>query len=96
MRSTLWTLRRRIDRLASEEGSYRIVCAHSGLSPAPASDARFPDQRTATLALELCRAYRRALRQRDPRAPRYDLVVEPTPEHAPLTEHQSTSRRGSL
>jgi len=95
MRSTLWTLRRRIDRLASEEGRYRIVCAHSGLSPAPASDARFPDRRTAGQALELCRAYRRALRQRDPRAPRYDLIVEPTPEHAPLAE-QHTLRRGSL
>lgn len=96
MESTLWTLRRRIDRLASDEGRYRIVCAHSGLSPVPASDTRFPDRQTARLALQLCRAYRHALRQRDPRAPRYDLVVEPTPEHAPLAEPQPSSRRGSL
>jgi hypothetical protein len=96
MRSTLWTLRRRIDRLASDDGIYRIVCVHSGLSPAPVSGVRFPDRKTATLALELCRAYRRALRQRDSRTPRYDLAVEPTPEYAPLAEPTVESRRGSL
>lgn len=91
MQSTLWTLRRRIDRLASDDGVYRIVCAHSGLSPAPVSRARFADRQTASVALGLCRAYRRALRQRDPQTPRYDLLVEPTPEHAPIAERLDRS-----
>lgn len=96
MRPTLWTLRRRIERLASDDGTYRIVCAHSGLSPVPASTIRFPDRQTATVALGLCRAYRRALRNRDPRTPRYTLAVEAVAEHAPLAESQPAARRRSL
>jgi hypothetical protein len=76
MQSTLWTLRRRIERLTAPAGPFRVVDAETGRSPVPVDGCRFDTRRRARTAVGLARAYRHALREYDPRTPRYTLVVE--------------------
>lgn len=96
MQSTLRTLRRQIERLATDGGEYRVVCARTGT--VPVDGLRFPDDVSASLAVALCRAYRRAFRRRDPRAPTYELVAEAVPEASDLGPpiRPIPSRRRSL
>jgi hypothetical protein len=83
METTLWSLRRRIERLAEESGPFRVVTVETGTSPVPVDGLRFDTRSRAERASNLARQYRRALRRRDPRTPRRQLIVETTPEAAP-------------
>lgn len=72
---TLSAIRDRIESLAVADGGYIIVCGRTGERPVPVEDKRFPDRDTAVAAAQTATAYRSVLRQYDPRAPVYDLVV---------------------
>jgi len=72
---TLTELRARIDALASDDGSYYVVCGRTGERPIPVAGKRFPDRERARRAAEATEQYRRTLRRYDPRTPHYDLVV---------------------
>lgn len=73
--TTLGDIRSHIEALASEDGSYVLVCARYGDRPVPAADLRFETRATARLAARATAQYRAALRRYDPRLPRYDVIV---------------------
>lgn len=68
-------LRTRIESLASDGGSYYIICGRTGERPIPVMDARFGSRAVAQDALEAATQYRNELRRYDPRVPDYDLIV---------------------
>jgi len=63
-----------IERLASDDGAYYVVCARSGERPvrSPASGSRPAGRGGRPQATE---QYRAALRRYDPRLPFYDPIV---------------------
>jgi hypothetical protein len=75
----LTTIREQVERLAADAGEYYVVCGRTGERPVPVAGLRFPDRETATTAARTADAYRTVLRQYDPDAPVYDLVVCQTP-----------------
>lgn len=79
MDATLLTLRRRIERLASPDGGYRVVSVETGNSPVPVNGLRFSSRSRGATAALLAQSYRRSLRQWDPRTPTHELVVEEVP-----------------
>lgn len=72
---TLVELRERVESLASDDGSYYVVCGRTGERPVPVAGKRFPDRETAERAAEATAQYRSTLRRYDPRLPAYDLIV---------------------
>lgn len=72
---TLAELRTSIERLASPDGEFYLVCARTGDHPVPSVGMRFTDRATARRAARAVEQYRTALRRYDPRFPYYDVVV---------------------
>lgn len=72
---TLRDLRVRLHALATDEGSFAVVCARSGERPVPIDDLSFSDRRAAREGACLATQYRSRLRRYDPRVARHDLVV---------------------
>ncbi len=72
---TLAQLRARVEELASDGGTYSIVCGRTGDRPVPAVRKRFDEREVAGEALRATEQYRAALRRYDPQLPYYDLIV---------------------
>ena len=64
-----------IEELRTEDGEFCVVCAETGISPAPVTGARFDSFDAAEAAVEAARMYRDALETLDPTIAEYDLVV---------------------
>ena len=73
--TTLTQIRTHIESLASDDGSYELVCGRTGERPVPVDGLRFEDRATAEAAAREARKYRSALRRYDPKVPYYDLIV---------------------
>lgn len=73
--SSLRAIRAQIELLASEEGSYYLVCARCGDRPVPAATLRFESRTIARAAAGATEQYRMILREYDPDLPRYEIVV---------------------
>ena len=73
--SSLHALRDRIETLASETGSYYLVCARCGDRPVPAATLRFESHAVARAAAGITDRYRSRLREYDPALPRYEIIV---------------------
>ncbi|RAW45693.1 hypothetical protein DQW50_08080 [Halorubrum sp. 48-1-W] len=73
--TTLEEVRDHIERLATAEGDYYLVCARYGDRPVPAAGLRFEDRSTGRAAVRATEQYRAALRRYDPAVPRYDVIV---------------------
>ncbi|ELY54513.1 DUF7551 domain-containing protein [Natronolimnohabitans innermongolicus] len=73
--ATLDDIRRCIESLASDSGSYYLVCARTGERPVPATGLSFESRTTARAAARATEQYRGALRQYDPHVPYYDVIV---------------------
>jgi hypothetical protein len=83
---TLIEIREHIERLATQDGQYCVVCGRTGERPVPAAGHRFPDRPTARAAARATEQYRSALRRYDPRVPYYDLIVCEGPGRDPTGE----------
>ncbi|ELZ74939.1 MULTISPECIES: DUF7551 domain-containing protein [Haloferax] len=83
--TTLTQIRTHIESLASDDGTYELVCGRTGERPVPVDGLRFEDRETAEAAARAARKYRSALRRYDPNVPYYDLIV---------SEHDSRSGFG--
>ncbi|WP_066415557.1 DUF7551 domain-containing protein [Halorubrum aethiopicum] len=73
--TTLEDIRDHVERLATDDGDYYLVCARYGDRPVPAAGLRFADRPTARAAARATEQYRAALRRYDPGVPRYDVIV---------------------
>lgn len=73
-RTSLRSLRRRIEALATDDGAFVVAVASAAIRPVPASGLRFGSLDAAREAARLTATYRRALRRYDAALPRY--VVE--------------------
>jgi hypothetical protein len=73
--TTLREIRQHIERLASDDGAYYVVCARSGERPVPVAGQRFATRPDAADAAQATEQYRAALRRYDPRLPFYDPIV---------------------
>ncbi|SEL25578.1 DUF7551 domain-containing protein [Haloferax larsenii] len=73
--TTLVEIRNHIEELATDDGSYVIVCGRTGEQPVPTTGLTFEDRTTAENAVRAATQYRSALRRYDPRVPYYDLIV---------------------
>ncbi|WP_126664147.1 DUF7551 domain-containing protein [Haloterrigena salifodinae] len=73
--TTLREIRHEIERLASDDGDYYVVCARSGERPVPVAGQRFATRTAAADAARATEQYRAALRQYDPQLPYYDPIV---------------------
>ncbi|ESP89977.1 DUF7551 domain-containing protein [Candidatus Halobonum tyrrellensis] len=73
--TTLTEIREHIESLASDDGSFYLVCGRTGERPVPAAGERFDGRATARAALRATEQYRTALRRYDPQLPYYDLIV---------------------
>lgn len=73
--TTLEKIRTHIEALASNGGSYFLLCARSGERPVPADGLRFDTRSCARVAARATEQYRAALRRYDPQLPRYDVIV---------------------
>ncbi|AFO55636.1 MULTISPECIES: hypothetical protein [Natrinema] len=73
--TTLRDIRTHIERLASDDGEYYVVCARSGERPVPVAGQRFATRADAADAAQATEQYRAALRRYDPQLPFYDPVV---------------------
>jgi len=71
-RTTLREIRQHIERLASDDGAYYVVCARSGERPVPVAGQRFATRPDAADAAQATEQYRAALRRYDPR-PRFTI-----------------------
>jgi len=76
--TTLREIRRSIERLASDDGEYNVVCARSGEQPVPVAGRRFATRPDAADAARATEQYRAALRRYDPQLPFYDPIVQQT------------------
>jgi hypothetical protein len=92
--TTLEEVRDHIERLASDDGEYRLVCARYGDRPVPAAGLRFPDRPTARAAARATEQYRAALRRYDPKVPRYDVIVCQRYERAEGRSDPESGRSG--
>jgi len=95
--TTLLGLRERIESLASDDGSYYVVCGRTGERPVPAAGHRFDSRTAARSGARAAEQYRRALRRYDPRLPCYDLIVceesgPLTSDDGPLTRHDGSGK----
>lgn len=81
-RPTLDDIRDHIEALASESGSYALLCARYGERPVPTQGLRFESRATARAAARATEQYRAALRRYDPELPVYDVVVQQKPDSA--------------
>ena len=66
--------RHRIEALAGD-GRFRVLCARTGVSPAPVAGLCFPSRPSAATAARLTRRYRAVLRQWDPETVWCDPIV---------------------
>ncbi|GAB7117931.1 hypothetical protein [Natrinema pallidum] len=73
--TTLRDIRTHIERLASDDGEYYVVCARSGERPVPVAGKRFATRTDAADAAQATEQYRAALRRYDPQLPFYDPVA---------------------
>jgi hypothetical protein len=73
--TTLEEIRSHIESLASDGGTYSLVCARYGDRPVPTVGLRFETRAEARAAARATEQYRAALRRYDPRLPRYDVIV---------------------
>ncbi|WP_313692493.1 DUF7551 domain-containing protein [Halorarum halobium] len=73
--TTLGEIRSHIEGLASDDGTYVLVCARYGDRPVPAAGLRFESRASARAAADATERYRAALRRYDPRLPYYDVIV---------------------
>jgi phage baseplate assembly protein W len=73
--TTLEDIRTHIEALASEDGSYYLICARYGDRPVPTAGLRFETRTKARVAARATEQYRAALRRYDPRLPHYDVIV---------------------
>lgn len=73
--SSLRALRAQIETLASETGSYYLICARCGDRPVPAATLRFERRAVARAAASVTEQYRATLREYDPALPRYEIIV---------------------
>jgi hypothetical protein len=73
--TTLIELRERVESLASDEGTYYLVCARTGERPVPTAGLRFERRATARSAVQAAERYRTSLRRYDEQLPYRDLVV---------------------
>lgn len=73
--TTLGDIRSHIETLASEDGTYFLICARYRNQPIPATGLRFETRATARAAARATEQYWAALRRYDPRLPCYDVVV---------------------
>lgn len=73
--TTLGEIRRYVDAMADEEGSYYVVCSRTANQPVPLAGKRFVSRSSARSALAAAEQYRVALRSYDPYIPYYDLIV---------------------
>jgi len=73
--TTLDDIRSAVEELASEDGSYYLVCARTGDRPVPTGDLRFANRVSARAAATATEQYRAALRRYDPQLPYYDVVA---------------------
>ena len=94
---TLREIRRHVEQLASDDGSYYVVCGRTGDRPVPVAGKRFDGRVTAQAALRAAEQYRAALRRYDPHLPYHDLIVcEDTTTRAvapPARAYEATDRR---
>ncbi len=72
---TLAEIRRHVESLACDDGTYYVVCGRTGDRPVPAAGKRFASRATARSAARATEQYRTALRRYDPQSPYYDLIV---------------------
>jgi hypothetical protein len=93
---TLTDIREHVERLATEDGRYYVVCGRTGARPVPAVGSRFPDRATARAAAGATEQYRSTLRRYDPQVPYYDLIVCETPGEEATAPHRlaPTHERG--
>ncbi|ELZ19131.1 DUF7551 domain-containing protein [Natrinema limicola] len=100
--TTLREIRRSIERLASDDGEYNVVCARSGEQPVPVAGRRFATRPDAADAARATEQYRAALRRYDPQLPFYDPIVRQTqagtegqadgaPENTPTAQESQLS-----
>lgn len=68
-------IREHIKTLASDTGSYYVVCGRTGERPVPTAGRRFENRTVAETAARAAEQYRAALRVYDPRVRHYDLIV---------------------
>jgi hypothetical protein len=99
--TTLYECRRRLQALATEDGTYSIRCARTGKRPHPVAGKRFDCRETAVTALAAAETYRRLLRTYDPELCWHDLIVceELSPEkmrHLRNRQEGNESSLGSL
>lgn len=73
--TTLREIRQHIERLASDDGSYYVVGARSGVRPVPVAGQRFATRTDAADAARATEQYRAALRRYDPQLPFFDPIV---------------------
>ncbi|QLK24638.1 hypothetical protein HYG81_10945 [Natrinema zhouii] len=73
--TTLREIRHHIERLASDDGEYSVICARSGERPVPVAGQRFATRQDAADAAHATEQYRAALRRYDPQLPCYDPIV---------------------
>lgn len=73
--TTLIELRERVESLASDGGTYFLVCARTGERPIPTTGLRFEGRATARSAVRAAEQYRTSLRRYDEQLPYRDLVV---------------------
>lgn len=72
---TLGDIRQYIESLASQKGTYHLVCGRTGDPPVPATNLYFESRPTARAAARATEQYRAALRRYDPQVPCYDIIV---------------------
>ncbi|MFW6436619.1 MAG: DUF7551 domain-containing protein [Halococcoides sp.] len=73
--TTLIDLSTHIDALASDDGTFVVVCARTGDRPVPVTGARFEQRSVARRAARAAEQYRAALRRYDPQVPHCELIV---------------------
>jgi hypothetical protein len=91
--TTLEEVRDHVERLATDDGDYYLVCARYGDRPVPAAGLRFADRSTARAAARATEQYRAALRRYDPGVPRYDVIASQLYERPDRPDRRSD--RGS-
>ena len=82
--ASLRAIRAQIETLASESGSYYLVCARCGDRPVPAATLRFESRAVARAAVVATEQYRARLREYDPGVPRYELIVCEADDEQPV------------
>lgn len=81
--TTLGEIRQHIELLASETGTYYLVCGRTHDRPVPADGLYFESRAVARAAARATEQYRATLRRYDPQVPYYDVIVREKLENAP-------------